>query len=659
MLPTPELEIARNLPQANCAPAEAERYTRWLATHHYENFNVVSWLLPRDLHQHFYNVYAYCRWSDDLGDEVADPARALQLLDAWEGELQLIYQDGAVPAHPVLIALRETIRTKDIPLQPFCDLLRAFRQDQTVHRYATWDDVLDYCVYSANPVGRLVLYLCGYRDQARQKLSDFTCTALQLANFWQDVSRDLEKGRVYIPLEALEAHGLSAEDIVNKRFDARYADLMKSLIARTRNLFRAGRPLANTVQPFLRVDLEMFSRGGLAILDAIEASGYNTLRHRPALSKWTQAKLLGKTLALRTFSRGGKSQAIAAATGAANDVPEAASRSNEGPHDAAPRDHTVIKLPAYSDAVRGSYAGCNRIARAAHSSFYLAFFGLRKEKRNALCALYTFMRLIDDVSDEPGDLESKRQALARWRGLLDQAIGGQTNGHTVLPALADTIERFQIPTRYFHDLILGAEMDLTVSTYATFDRLSEYCYRVAGTVGLTCLHVFGFSDPKAPDLAERLGLAFQLTNIIRDVGGDYKMGRIYLPQEDLARFGIRAEELHGPVTPQLQELLEFEAERAWQMYREGAPLVSRVNADSRATLWALVRTYSSLLARIEEREFDVFPARISLSSAEKIQYLLTAGLAARRAGWWKGDVLAKRSSNRRRTGGPVVRRRAG
>ena len=658
MLPTPELEIARNLPQANCTPAEAERYTRWLATHHYENFNVVSWLLPRHLHQHFYNVYAYCRWADDLGDEVADPVRALQLLDAWENELRLIYADGAGPAHPVLIALRETIRAKDIPRQPFCDLLHAFRQDQTVQRYSTWDEVLDYCVYSANPVGRLVLYLCGYRDELRQKLSDFTCTALQLANFLQDVSRDLEKGRIYIPLEALAAHGLSADDIVSKRFDARYTELMKSLIARTRELFRAGRPLANTVQPFLRVDLEMFSRGGLAILDAIEASGYNTLEHRPSLSRWTQAKLLGKTLALSAFSRGGKSQHAAAAANQ-RDATEFAPTSNEDSHDVVPRDRSVIKLRPYSDSVRESYAECNRIARAAHSSFYLAFFGLRKEKRNALCALYAFMRLIDDVSDEPGDLESKRQALARWRGMLDQAIGGHTNSHAVLPALADTIARFQIPTRYFHDLILGAEMDLTVSTYATFDRLSEYCYRVAGTVGLTCLHVFGFSDPKAPDLAERLGLAFQLTNIIRDVGSDCKMGRIYLPQEELVRFGIRAEELHGPVTPQLQELLACEAERAWQMYQEGAALIPRVNADSRATLWALVRTYSSLLARIEDREFDVFSARISLSSAEKIQYLLTAGLAARRAGWWKGDVLAKRSSNRRRAGGAVVRRRAG
>jgi squalene synthase HpnC len=651
MLATPELEIARNLPPANCAPLEAQRYTRWLATHHYENFNVVSWLLPRRLHQHFYNLYAYCRWSDDLGDEVADPVRALGLLDSWEDELRLIYGRNGGPSHPVLIALGETIREKNIPIQPFSDLLRAFRQDQTVHRYQTWEDVLEYCVYSANPVGRLVLYLCDYRDEARRKLSDQTCTALQLANFWQDVSRDLEKGRIYIPLEALAGHGLTEADIVNKRFDHRYVTLMKALIARTRAIFQAGMPLAKTVEPFLRVDLEMFSRGGLAILDAIEASGYNTLEHRPALTKWTQIGLLGRTLITMPFSRGSGSLPAS--------VSDTASRFGQSRSTGA----TVIRPGAptapYSESVRASYSECNRIARAARSSFYLAFFGLRKEKRNALCALYAFMRLVDNVSDEPGALESRRRGLARWRSMLDEAVAGRTDSHTILPALADTITRFDIPTRYFHDLILGAEMDLTVATYATFDRLSEYCYRVAGTVGLTCLHVFGFDDPKAPDLAERLGLAFQLTNIIRDVGSDYAIGRIYLPQEDLDRFGVRAEELGGPVTPKLEQLLEYAADRAWQMYGEGAPLITQVHSDSRATLWALVRTYSSLLARIEERDFDVFGPRVSLSNVEKIQYLLTAGLAARGTGWWKGDALAKRSSDRRRPGGAVLRRRAG
>ncbi|HVA16645.1 MAG TPA: squalene synthase HpnC, partial [Candidatus Dormibacteraeota bacterium] len=218
MLGQQELEIARSLPTEGCTPAEAQRYTRWLATHHYENFRVVSWLLPSRLHQHFYNVYAYCRWADDLGDEVPDAKRAVELLDGWEEELRRAYRGAAT--HPVLIAVAETARECDIPIEPFLDLLIAFRQDQTVHRYAKWEDVISYCRYSANPVGRLVLYLMGYRDAERQSLSDATCTALQLANFWQDVGRDLEKGRIYIPLELAAAHGVTEDDIVAKRFDS-------------------------------------------------------------------------------------------------------------------------------------------------------------------------------------------------------------------------------------------------------------------------------------------------------------------------------------------------------------------------------------------------------------------------------------------------------
>jgi squalene synthase HpnC/squalene synthase HpnD len=643
MLPTPELEIVRNLPADGCRAEDAQRYTRWLATHHYENFNVVSWLLPRHLHQHFYNVYAYCRWSDDLGDEIPDRARALELLDAWEEELRLIYRPPRAPSHPVLIALRETIRAKDIPVTPFADLLRAFRQDQSVQRYATWHHVLDYCVYSANPVGRLVLYLCDYRDEESWRLSDYTCTALQLANFWQDVSRDLEKGRIYIPLDALADHGLTEADIVERKFSWRYAAVMKLLIARTRELFAAGMPLAQRVGGALRVDIELFSRGGMAILDAIEAQGYNTLQHRPVLTKWTRLRLLGGALAGRAFAGGAKSDVARRKTDEHRVVASWTAAKGEQ----RPRDPAAV--------VRASYAECNRVARAAHSSFYLAFYGLPKDKRNALCALYAFMRLVDNVSDDAGDLDSKKRGLARWRAMLDEAVAGNTQSHLILPALADTISRFEIPARYFHDLILGAEMDLTVASYATFDRLSEYCYRVAGTVGLTCLYVFGFREPRAPDLAERLGLAFQLTNILRDVRSDLEMGRVYLPQEDLARFDVREGELRGPVTGKLRELLAFEAGRAWRLYEEGAPLVEMVDSGSRATLRALVRTYSSLLARIEERGFDVFSSRISLSSAEKLQYLLTAGMNS----WWKTDVLAKRPGDRRRPGGDVVRRRAG
>jgi len=638
MLPTPELEIALNLPPERCTPEEAQRYARWLATYHYENFNVVSWLLPRRLHQHFYNVYAYCRWSDDLGDEVPDRARALRLLDAWEDELRLIYQPGVGPSHPVLIALSETVRAKDIPVEPFVHLLRAFRQDQVVQRYANWDEVLDYCGYSANPVGRLVLYLCGYRDEERQRLSDHTCTALQLANFWQDVSRDRDKGRIYIPLAALASHGLIEDDIVTRRFDARYIALMKDLIARTRALFVAGLPLTKLVDNTLRTDVELFSRGGMAVLDSIEASGYNTLEHRPHLSKRTKLGLVGRALVSRLIP---------------SSVPDDTAKAPVSMQEVmSPKANAFSVAPLSPDA---SYEECNRIARASRSSFYLAFFGLPKAKRNALCALYAFMRLVDDVSDEPGDLDSKRRGLARWRAMLDEAVGGKTGAHAILPALADTISRFDIPTRYFHDLILGAEMDLTVGSYATFDRLSEYCYRVAGTVGLTCLHVFGFRNPRAPDLAERLGLAFQLTNIIRDVRGDSEMGRVYLPQEDLSRFGVKVQDLGGPLTPQLESLLELEAERAWRLYEEGTPLVHEVDADSRATLWALIRTYSTLLARIEERGFDVFSSRVSLSNSEKIHYLV----AGRMSGWWKSDALAKRAGDRRRPSGVSLRRRAG
>jgi squalene synthase HpnC/squalene synthase HpnD len=637
----PEIEIAASLPQPGCTVAEAEQYTHWLATHHYENFHVVSWMLPRHLRRHFYNVYAYCRWADDLGDEVADAARAVELLDWWENELNLCYEGR--PSHPVLIALAPTIRAFDIPERPFRDLLTAFRQDQTVHRYSTWEDVLGYCRYSANPVGRLVLYLCGYRDAERQRLSDATCTALQLANFWQDVSRDLEKGRIYIPMDALERHGLQVKAIEGRVFDERYAALMRELIARTRRLFAEGLPLAASVNGRLRVDIELFSRGGLAVLDAIESIGCNTLAQRPSISAAKRAVLLARALGSRMLPAPGSNKRR---TLEAGDV------------------HT-LNHPEGTDtptALDDSYDCCRQVARSAASNFYYAFYMLPRPKRDALCAIYAFMRLVDDVSDAPQGSNSsvsehalKRAALSRWRGLLDDCVAGNTNGHAILPAFADAIRRYRIPSRYFHDLISGAEMDLLETRYATFAALQEYCYRVAGTVGLTCLHVFGFQDPHALELAERLGIAFQLTNILRDIRPDLALGRVYLPAEDLSRFGCSVAELkRGAVTPPVRELLRFEAERAWRFYQEGAQLIGKVDADSRAALWALARIYSSLLARIEERDFDVFSARVRLNTAEKARILLRA-----RVGWWsEADVLEERSRDRRRAGRALLGRRA-
>ena len=292
-------EIAKGMPPLGCSLEEAQAYTRRLATGHYENFNVVSWLLPKGLAQSFYNVYAYCRWADDLGDEIPDAGRALALLDEWEAELRLCYSGQA--SHPVLIALGETVRRHDIPQKPFADLLTAFRRDQTIKRHADWAAVLDYCEYSANPVGRIVLYVCGYRDPGRQEYSDWTCTALQLANFWQDVARDLDKGRIYIPLDLMKAHGLTPEDLEKRQFDGRYARLMKDLVEYTRTLFARGRGLVGRVAGPLRVDIDMFSRGGLAVLDAIEGIGYNTIEQRPSISRGKQMRLLGRALVSRLF----------------------------------------------------------------------------------------------------------------------------------------------------------------------------------------------------------------------------------------------------------------------------------------------------------------------------------------------------------------------
>jgi squalene synthase HpnC len=653
MLRPGELDITRHAPKPGCSADEAQRYTRWLATHHYENFNVVSWLLPKALHQHFYNVYAYCRWADDLGDEVPDPNRALELLHWWEHELNACYQGK--PSHPVFVALRETIVAKDVPKQPFADLLKAFRQDQTIKRYPNWDAVLGYCVNSANPVGRLVLYLCGYRDEERQRLSDSTCTALQLANFWQDVSRDLDIGRIYIPLDAAAAHGLSENDIVERRFDDRYVRLMKDLIARTRSLFAEGQPLAKMVDGRLSVDLEMFTRGGLAVLDAIEAMGYDTLHRRPAVSKLKQAALLGR--ALVAHLAGGNPRTSEA-------TPPPGREEGRPPRRTAPSDRMNLAE---------SYEQCQRIARASHSNFYYAFFLLPKPKRDALAALYAFMRLVDDVVDEGADVFAKQRGLAKWRAALDQYITGQdhvfdgnaamaapalslSGASEVLPALVDTTQRYKMPARYLHDLISGAEMDLTVKTYPTFDRLREYCYRVAGTVGLTCTHVFGFRDARALDLAEKLGLAFQLTNIIRDVHEDYKLGRVYLPEEDLQRYGVSPEGFgRNEATLGVRELLRFEAERAWQLYEEGSALLGLIDADSRGALWLLVHTYSALLGRIELLDFAVFGERIRLSKAEKMVFIAKARFGRHT----EENILEKRDRDRRRAGGTGSRRRAG
>lgn len=293
------------LPAAYAIPShaptleEAREYCAHLAQTHYENFSVATWFLPKRLRQHFFNVYAYCRISDDLGDEVGDATASLALLDQWQTELDACYEGS--PKHPVFVALAETVRQFDIPKHEFSDLLTAFRQDQTVTRFETFDDVLGYCHYSANPVGHLVLYLCGYRDAERQQLSDFTCTALQLANFWQDVTRDYTKGRVYLPLESLRNFAVTEDDITCSRNTPAFRAMLKFEVDRAHDWFRKGLPLVGKVNRELAIDLELFTRGGQEILRAIENQNYAVLGNRPEISKPRKLALVARAALGKLF----------------------------------------------------------------------------------------------------------------------------------------------------------------------------------------------------------------------------------------------------------------------------------------------------------------------------------------------------------------------
>jgi 15-cis-phytoene synthase len=274
-----------------------------------------------------------------------------------------------------------------------------------------------------------------------------------------------------------------------------------------------------------------------------------------------------------------------------------------------------------------SYEHCRNLARKAARNFYYGFELLPPAKRDALCALYAFMRCADDISDSDRELKDKTDRLHAWRTALDRALAGDFDGNRIFPAFHDTATRYRIPREYFYDLMSGAEMDLTTDRYATFDLLRRYCYCVAGTVGLCCTHVFGFRDPAALELAPKLGIAFQLTNILRDVPEDFAMGRVYLPQEDLDRFGCTDSDIQAhAASAAFARLMRFEADRAWEFYRQGVRLQELISADSRAALWALIQIYSGILKKIESIHYDVLAKpHPRLSAIEKAWIMVRGG----------------------------------
>ncbi len=272
--------------------------------------------------------------------------------------------------------------------------------------------------------------------------------------------------------------------------------------------------------------------------------------------------------------------------------------------------------------VEQSYAFCETVARTQAKNFYVTFLLLSRDQRRAMCAIYAFMRYCDDLSDDAG-IEDRAAAIAAWNRDLKATLAGRPPDSPIWPAFADAVQRYKIPHQYFDDMIAGVSSDLEPRVIETFDDLYHYCYQVASVVGLTIIHIFGFHSPDALKLAEKCGIAFQLTNILRDVREDAENGRVYWPEEDLKRFGVSATELRGPtLTPALRNLLECEARRARTFYEESAPLIAMVHSGSRASLRALIGIYSRLLDKIAAADYDVLSRRIRVPTSEKMWILL-------------------------------------
>ena len=580
-------------------PLEAAYRFCWqLASSHYENFTVGSWLLPRRLRRHIAAIYAFARVADDFADEgsVASSDRHRRL-DDWERALAACYRGEA--QHPIFVALGHTARTFDIPIEPFRRLLDAFRQDVDFRRFPTFADLRDYCRRSADPVGHLILYLFGYRDAERQALSDQICSGLQLTNFWQDVAVDAAKGRLYVPLEDLARFECAADDVLQGRMTPNVRRLLEFQVERARQMLTDGLALAERVERRLGREVQLFAWGGLAILDRIAAQDYDVFAARPALSKGDKGRLVWRALI-------GPRSTVAASRLQAADVPEA-----------------PVTGTRTATSAAEAYAYCQEITRRSASNFYYAFRLLPEARRAALFAVYAFCRFVDDVADDDGRRDPA-SLLTRWREELAAVYAGQPS-HPIGRALADAARRFPLEQRHFLDLIRGVEMDLTRRRYATFEDLYEYCYLVASTVGLLCVDIFGYQNPTAREYAVDLGIAFQLTNILRDVPEDARRGRIYLPLEDLRRFDCSEDDLlAGRYSPRVGALMAFECGRARAYYLRARGALAREDRGSMVAAEAMRLIYERLLDRIESRRFDVFGAKVTLPQYEKVTLALAA-----------------------------------
>jgi phytoene synthase len=575
---------------------EADQLCVRLARRHYENFSVASLVAPRPLRLHLARIYAYCRSTDDLGDESGGDA--LWRLQLWQAEVEAMF-DGKPPVHPVLVALRDTVQRFAIPPEPFLDLIAANVQDQRVASYRTWEELRAYCMLSAAPVGRMVLRVFRIGDARAEPLSDDVCIGLQLANFAQDVAVDRGKGRTYLVGEEVERLGLPGA--------------VEAMCGRALALLASGRELERLPMPArLRLQLSLYRRGGEAIIEAIRGEGFRTDLRRPEVSAATKVRL------------------VAAA---------------------------VRPRPA-SAAQAAAERYCQRMARREAGNFYWGFIALPRRQRIAIYALYDFARQVDDAVDLPGRQgEDRREpldagarqrfggsdagstagarhaALDAQRRRLRAALAGEPAADPVLTVLSAAVRRHAIPLAELEELMDGVELDLTRRRYATWEELRRYCHLVAGVVGRMCVRIFGFDDPSALDRADSLGAALQLINILRDVREDAGMGRVYLPQDELRRFGVsEAALLAGEPDGAWEELVAHEAARARRLYASGIEVCRHIPAQSQACVRTMAGIYLGILERIEADPRLPLERRVRLSPGEKAGVLLRSWAAATTSG---------------------------
>jgi phytoene synthase len=556
---------------------------------------VASLVVPRPLRLHLARIYAFCRTTDDLGDESGEDA--LWRLRRWQSEVEAMFQ-GRPPVHPVLVALAGTVRRFEIPPEPFLDLIAANVQDQRVSAYATWEELRDYCMLSAAPVGRMVLRLFEVADPRAVPLSDDVCIGLQLANFAQDVAVDRGKGRTYLIQSELDRLGLPGA--------------VEAMCDRALQLLGSGRELEQLPMPGrLRLQLSLYRRGGEAIIEAIRREGFRTDRSRPQVATATKLGLVA----------GAVSEGLRARS-----------------------DGSLAAAERY----------CQRMARREAGNFYWGFIALPRTQRISIYALYDFARQIDDAIDglganDPGvwlDVSSGRHdperppadgtaraQLELQRRRLRRALTGDPAGDPVMQVLARAVQRHSIPASELEELVSGVEMDLHQNRYATWEELRGYCQAVAGVVGRMCVRIFGFDSDDALERADSLGAALQLINILRDVREDASLGRVYLPQDELARFGVSETSLlAGRPDGAWTSLVEFEAARARRLYASGIQVCEHIPGPARACVRTMAGIYSGILDRIEAEPELPLRQRVRLSSGEKAGVMLRSWMSSTAAG---------------------------